>query len=197
MRLRHIRRAKEDGRFVNRPYECQALYGAWQYGRLFRQCLNCNYFWFGQVMCRRGGSPIYRGHRPNRALSAYRFCRLPEPHRRRAPGSRARRPWLFLPGVLCNQRIPPPEAGPPHIDRVRLIPLRYKRLKRFLRQTTDLRTSLTGRKAACSIGAGGLCMCRLSWRRCRDCCRRPRACSCATRRPRSPCRGWPAWRGRR
>ena len=46
---------------MNRPYECQALYGAWQYGRLFRQYLNCNYFWFGQVMCRRvqvsGGHP--------------------------------------------------------------------------------------------------------------------------------------------
>ena len=28
---------------MNRPYECQALYRAWQYGRLFRQSLNCNY----------------------------------------------------------------------------------------------------------------------------------------------------------
>ena len=32
------------------------------------------------------GSPIHRGHGPNRALSAYRFCRPPEPHRRGAPG---------------------------------------------------------------------------------------------------------------
>ena len=37
----------EDGRFVNRPYECQALYGAWQYVRLFRHSLNSNYY---QVM---------------------------------------------------------------------------------------------------------------------------------------------------
>ena len=35
------------------PYECQALYAAWQYGRLVRQYLNCNYFWSGLVMCRR------------------------------------------------------------------------------------------------------------------------------------------------
>ncbi len=41
----------EDGRFVNRPYECQALYVAWQYVRLFRQFLNSNYFqvWTGHV----------------------------------------------------------------------------------------------------------------------------------------------------
>ena len=31
-----------DGRFVNRPYEYQALYGAWQYGRLFRHLMNRN-----------------------------------------------------------------------------------------------------------------------------------------------------------
>ena len=39
------------GRFVNRPYECQALHGAWQYGRLFRHSLNSNYFqvWVGHV----------------------------------------------------------------------------------------------------------------------------------------------------
>ena len=39
------------GRFVNRPYECQALYGAWQYVRLFRHLLNRNYFqvWAGHV----------------------------------------------------------------------------------------------------------------------------------------------------
>ena len=41
----------EDGRFVNRPYECQALYVAWQYVRLFRQFLNSNYYqvWTGHV----------------------------------------------------------------------------------------------------------------------------------------------------
>ena len=40
-----------DGRFVNRPYECQVLYGAWQYERLFRHLLNRNYFqvWAGHV----------------------------------------------------------------------------------------------------------------------------------------------------
>ena len=40
-----------DGRFVNRPYECQALYGAWQYVRLFRHSLNSNYsqVWAGHV----------------------------------------------------------------------------------------------------------------------------------------------------
>ena len=26
------------------PYECQALYGAWQYGQLIRHLLNRNYF---------------------------------------------------------------------------------------------------------------------------------------------------------
>ena len=33
------------------PYERQALYGAGQYGRLFRHCLNSNYFqvWAGHV----------------------------------------------------------------------------------------------------------------------------------------------------
>ena len=43
--------AMTDGRFVNRPYECQALYGAWQYERLFRHSLNSNYFqvWVGDV----------------------------------------------------------------------------------------------------------------------------------------------------
>ena len=41
----------ENGRFVNRPYKCQALYGAWQFGRLFRHSLNSNYFqvWAGHV----------------------------------------------------------------------------------------------------------------------------------------------------
>ena len=41
----------EDGRFVKRPYECQALYGAWQYVRLFRHSLNSNYsqVWAGDV----------------------------------------------------------------------------------------------------------------------------------------------------
>ena len=40
-----------DGRFMNRPYGCQALYGAWQYERLFRQSLNSNYsqVWAGHV----------------------------------------------------------------------------------------------------------------------------------------------------
>ena len=38
-----IRRPRVDGRFVNRPYECQALYGVWQYVRLFRHSLNSNY----------------------------------------------------------------------------------------------------------------------------------------------------------
>ena len=33
------------------PYACQALSGAGQYGRLFRHCLNSNYFqvWAGHV----------------------------------------------------------------------------------------------------------------------------------------------------
>ena len=74
-------------------------------------------------MCRRGGSPTTNGHRPNRALSAFRFCRLPEPHRRGAPGP-GPKPWLFLPGVLCNQRIPPPEAGPPKRKRIAASALR-------------------------------------------------------------------------
>ena len=36
---------------MNRPYECQALYEAWQYGRLFRHPLNRNYYqvWAGHV----------------------------------------------------------------------------------------------------------------------------------------------------
>ena len=60
MRLRRIRRAKEDGRFVNRPYECQALNGAWQYVWLFRQYLNCNCFqvWAGHVP--QGRQPYYQ-----------------------------------------------------------------------------------------------------------------------------------------
>ena len=51
LQIRRIRWAKEDGRFVNRPYECRALYGAWQCGRLFRHLLNRNYFqvWAGHV----------------------------------------------------------------------------------------------------------------------------------------------------
>ena len=50
----------EDGRFVNRPYECQALYGAWQYVRLFRHPLNRNYFqvWAGDVP--QGRQPYYQ-----------------------------------------------------------------------------------------------------------------------------------------
>ena len=50
--------------------------------------------------------------RSNRAMSAYRFYGPPEPHRRWAPGP-GPKTWLFLPGVLCKQRTPPPEAGPP------------------------------------------------------------------------------------
>ena len=36
---------------MNRPYGCQALYGAWQYVRLFRHLLNRNYYqvWAGDV----------------------------------------------------------------------------------------------------------------------------------------------------
>ena len=36
---------------MNRPYECQVLYGAWHSVRLFRQSLNSNYFqvWAGHV----------------------------------------------------------------------------------------------------------------------------------------------------
>ena len=50
----------EDGRFVNRPYECQALYGAWQYVRLFRDSLNSNYsqVWAGDVP--QGRQPYYQ-----------------------------------------------------------------------------------------------------------------------------------------
>ena len=48
------------GRFVNRPYECQALYGAWQHMRLFRHLLNRNYFqvWAGDVP--QGRQPYYQ-----------------------------------------------------------------------------------------------------------------------------------------
>ena len=42
IRLGRKRRPMVDGRFVNRPYECQALYGAWQYVRLFWHLLNRN-----------------------------------------------------------------------------------------------------------------------------------------------------------
>ena len=49
--LWRIRRPTVDGRFVNRPYKCQALYGAWQSVRLIRHLLNRNYFqvWAGHV----------------------------------------------------------------------------------------------------------------------------------------------------
>ena len=48
------------GRFVNRPYKCQALNGAWQSVRLFRQYLNSNYsqVWAGDVP--RGRQPYYQ-----------------------------------------------------------------------------------------------------------------------------------------
>ena len=50
LRILGIRRTR-GGRFVNRPYECQALYGACQYVRLFRHSLNSNYsqVWSGHV----------------------------------------------------------------------------------------------------------------------------------------------------
>ena len=49
-----------DGRFMNRPYECQALYVAWQCGRLFRHFLNSNYYqvWVGHVP--QGRQPYYQ-----------------------------------------------------------------------------------------------------------------------------------------
>ena len=85
-------------------------------------------------MCRRGGSPTINGHRPNRALSAFKFCRLPEPHRRRTPGSRAEALVVSSRGSLqpknpaaggpaskkeTDCRVGP--AGPPRNDRVPLI----------------------------------------------------------------------------
>ena len=98
--------------WASAPTNANRYTGHGSAGGLLGTCKTATTSKFGRVMCRRGGSPTYTGHRPNRALSAFRFCKLPEPHRRGAPGP-GPKPWLFLPGVLCKQRIPPPEAGPP------------------------------------------------------------------------------------
>ena len=49
-----------NGRFMNRPYECQALYRAWQYVRLFRHSLNSNYFQVLAGHVPQGRQPYYQ-----------------------------------------------------------------------------------------------------------------------------------------
>ena len=87
--------------------------------------------------CAAGAAALFASSaRLNRALSVFKFCRLPEPHRRGAPGSRAAALVVSSRGSLqaknpaaggrafkkeTDCRVGP--AGPPRNDRVRLIRL--------------------------------------------------------------------------
>ena len=117
LHLRRKRRPVVDGRFVNRPYgpgtagrcghrplRVPSPIGGMAVRAAFLAPIEPQRFSSLGGSCAAGAAALFASSaRPNRALSAAKSCRLPEPHRRRAPGPGPAGPGCFFPGFFASK----------------------------------------------------------------------------------------------